>query len=403
MAEKPLVATTFRKASKRRRRTGTKLAGKAVAQILPALEQGGVERGTIDIAEAILQEGGRAIVVSNGGNLVDRLVQAGAEHIELPVHSKNPLKVPWTRRQVAHALRTCAVDLVHVRSRAPAWIAIPAARRLGLPVVTTIHNRFATTIPLKRRYNSIMARGDRVIAISSYIEGLVLKQFPSVSDRLSVIPRGVDTDVFSPEQVASSRVIRMARLLNLPDDRPIVMLPSRPSGWKGADLLVEAVNLLRERDFMVALIGAADGSKGYKQGLASRIRSYRLDDKVRLCGGVDDMPAALILADVVAMPSKSPEPFGRVAIEAQAMGCPVVAFDHGGAVESIQHGVTGWLADPLDVASLADCLGKALDLGDKGRLDLSVKARKHIAEHFSAARMRSETIAIYADLLRGAG
>ena len=401
MAKKSSDATALEQASRRRERTGTRLAGKVVVQVLPAMEQGGVERGTVDIAEAVVREGGRAVVISSGGQLVSRLLQLGGEHVELPVHRKSPIEWPVVRYRVRKELGRAGANLVHVRSRAPAWIAVPAARRMGLPVVSTVHARMRKANPLKRYYNGIMVRGDRVIAISNYIRDQVLDLYPAAEGRLSVIPRGVDMEVFSPDAIAPSRVISIKEHLSLPDDRPIIMLPGRPSDWKGADLLIEAARLVRDRDFLMVLVGAGAGGKDYLRRLNARIRDNGLMGKVSICDGVEDMPAALMLADVVAMPSKSPEPFGRVAIEASAMGCPVVAFNHGGAVESVLPGQTGWLAEPLDVGSLANCLREALSLSDRERLDLSRKAREHIAENFTSERMCDETIDIYAGLLGG--
>ena len=399
MADKPTPATTLEQAS-RRRGTGKKLAGRVIVQILPSLNQGGVERGTLEMAEAVIREGGRAVVISGGGPMVSRLLQLGAEHVKLPVGSKNPLLWPIIGSRVRRALKRCGADLVHIRSRAPGWIAIPAARRLGLPVVTTIHARMRKANPVKGLYNSVMVRGDRVIAISKYIQRLVLELYPETEDRLVVIPRGVDISIFAPDQVSPTRIIQASNLLGLPDDHPIIMLPARPSEWKGADQLIEAAGLIRDEDFFVMLVGAGDGGKDYQRGLAALIRANGLEGRVRLCEGVDDMPAVLMLADVVVMPSKSPEPFGRVAIEASAMGCPVVAFDHGGASESIKHGATGWLARPLDVQSLADCLREALDIGSHQRLLLSKNAREFVTAKFTSERMCKKTVTVYAELLR---
>ena len=400
MADHRNVSTTLRKASRRRAKTGSRLAGKAIVQILPAMEQGGVERGTVAIAEAIIREGGRAIVISNGGKQVPRLLQLGAEHIELPVHAKNPLKWPFIRWRVKRRLAQTGAQLVHVRSRAPAWIAMSAARGLGLPVVTTIHGRFVRANPFKRIYNGIMVRGDRVIAISRYIRDLVREQYPKLGDRLTVIPRGVDLEAFSPDRVGPSRVVRMSSLLSLPDGLPVVMLPARPSSWKGADVLIEAATRVKDIDFMLLLVGAADGDRDYRRRLVSKIKGSGLDGRVKLLEEVDDMPAAMMLADVVAMPSTSPEPFGRVAIESSAMGCPVVAFNHGGAVESIRHGVTGFLAKPNDAESLAVCLRDALRLDDRERLQLSRDAREFIAGNYSSEQMCDKTITVYEKLLR---
>ncbi|XDZ66663.1 glycosyltransferase family 4 protein [Alphaproteobacteria bacterium LSUCC0684] len=376
------------------------LKGKVIVQILPALNRGGVERGTVETARAIVEAGGRAVVFSTGGLLVPNLKRVGGEHIDLGVDTKNPLKWPWRRKKVREALKACGADLVHVRSRAPAWISIPAARSLGLPVVTTIHGRFAASSRLKLFYNSIMTKGDQVIAISRYVQDLAASQFSAVSSRLLVIHRGVDLDMFAAASVSPQRVVKMASMLSVPDGTPVIMLPARPTGWKGAEILIDACAMMNDMKFLVLLVGAADGSAAFQSALVRKIEEAGLTEKIRLCPSQDDMPATLMLADVVAMPSITPEPFGRVAVEASAMGRPVVAFDHGGASETVEHGVTGWLATPGDAASLADCLRRALGLNLRERRAMGKAARKRVEEKFSTAMMCAKTIALYRKLLK---
>ncbi|MGC6485314.1 MAG: glycosyltransferase family 4 protein [Candidatus Puniceispirillales bacterium] len=394
------MATTFQSSISPPLERSSQLSGKVIVQILPELEKGGVERGTIEMAAAITAAGGRAIVISHGGALVARLQRVGGEHYNLPVHSKNPLKWPGIRRKVRQILKLTGADLVHIRSRAPAWIAMPAARSLGIPVVTTIHGRFRRENPLKNVYNGKLLKSDRVIAISNHIHQQVVDVFPQMREKMKIIHRGVDTDVFSPDKVTAQRVIRMAEKLAAPDDIPIIVLPARPTVWKGAHVLIEAAAHITDEHFMILLVGALDGSPEFQKGLISTIEKVNMTSRVRLCESVDDMAAMLMLADVVAMPSLTPEPFGRVAIEASAMGCPVVAFNHGGARESIIDGVTGWLAEPVEVLSLAACLRKALGLKTAARKKLSAEARKMVQSRFTTTRMCADTIAVYADLLK---
>lgn len=394
------VATTFQSSAKSSQQRSSHLSGKVIVQILPELDSGGVERGTIEMAAAITAAGGRAIVISNGGALVARLQRVGGEHYTLATHSKNPLKWGAIRRKVKKLLKQSGADLVHIRSRASAWIAMPAAKSLGIPVVTTIHGRFRKSNFFKNIYNAKMLKADRVIAISHHIYQQVLDVSPQTHDRMKIIHRGVDIDVFSPEKIAPQRVIRMSEQLNAPDDVPIIMLPARPTVWKGAHPLVEAAAHITDEKFMILLVGALDGSTEFQKKLIATIEKANMTSRVRLCHTVDDMAAVLMLADVVVMPSLTPEPFGRVAIEASAMGCPVVAFNHGGARESIIEGVTGWLAEPVDVMSLSECLRKALSLKTAERKKLSAEARKMVKDSFTTKRMCADTISIYVDLLQ---
>ena len=392
MAAKIKPATFVKKNSK----SGS---GPVIVQIVPAMERGGVERGTVEMAEAIIAAGGKAVVISNGGAMVRHLVRAGAVHHELPVHLKNPLKWGFIRRQVRAILKSEGADLVHVRSRVPAWIALPAAKSLGLISVATVHGRFKTQSAFKRIYNGKLLKTDHVIAISNYIKGLITSQFFGVEGRLSVIARGVDTKVFDPKQVSQSRVVRFVEDNALPEDAPVVMLPARPTLWKGHEILLDALAKLSHRNFLCVLVGAADGRQNFIDRITKRGLELGLEGRFRLVKTVEDMPAALMLADVVAMPSISPEPFGRVALEAQAMGRPVIAFDHGGAAESIEPGKTGWLATPGDADSLAACIEDALALTTAERAKLAAVSRAHIEQNFSTTRMCRDTILVYMRLL----
>lgn len=399
MASSGLIFNSFGVFEKKPKKTSSKLAGKVIVQILPALGRGGVERGTVEMAEAIIRAGGKAVVISSGGALESSLQRLGAEHFTLPVDSKNPLKWMMIRRRVKSILKACQADLVHIRSRAPAWIAIKAARKLRLKVVTTIHGRFESKSPLKSYYNRIMTKSDRIITISDHVHRHVLALFPKIKDKAQVVHRGVDVGLFNANLVSAQRVVNMSERLSIPDDVPVVMLMARPSAWKGMSMLIEAMGMVNELPFLLILIGAGDGSEELQNHLINEIENAKLQSKVRMSKSIDDMPAAMMLADVVVMPSITPEPFGRVAVEASAMGCPVVAFRHGGAVETIVHGKTGWLAEPVQVKSLAEMIRTALMLNREERNKLADNARAHVDAHFSSEKMCDATIAIYRDLL----
>ena len=378
----------------------TNLKGKTILQILPNLKQGGVERGTIEMAKAIADAGGTAIVVSGGGAMVAQLQRIGVEHITLPVGSKNPLRWPSIRRKLRLIMTDNNIDLVHVRSRAPAWIAIPAAKVLKIPVVTTVHGRFKATNMFKKYYNSIMMRADRIIAISDYVSDLIIRQFPKVADKIAIIHRGVDVDLFNPKAVNAQRTINAADKLNVDENKKIIMLPARPTLWKGQEVMIAAMAKLTHKDAVLILVGAGAGRDAFQSKLMAVIANHNIQGRVILAPETNDMPAAMMLADVVVMPSLTPEPFGRVAIEAQAMGRPVVAYDHGGAVESIIAGTTGWLAKPADVDDLATAVDTALSLKPRARQQYSKRARQHVLDDFTTDLMKSKTLTIYRKLLK---
>ena len=373
-----------------------------IVQIVPQMNRGGVERGTVEVAEAIVKNGWKAVVICNGGRMENQLRRAGAEVYTLPVDTKNPLKWPSVRRKLKSVLLSVGADIVHVRSRAPAWIALPLAKSLGLASVATIHSKFVPQNFLKRIYNRKMLSADKTIAISEYVKSVIRAHYADAiaEEEITVIHRGVDLSVFDPAQVSQHRIVRLSETLNLPDDGPVVMLPARATEWKGHIPLIEAVAQLEAKDVTLLLLGAGDGHSRFVERLRTLAVKTGLDGRLRIVAGTDDMPAALMLADVVVMPSIIPEPFGRVAVEAQAMGRPVVAFNHGGACESIIDGETGWLARPGDVGDLSRCLKVALSLDPRQRTIWAKRKRAHVETSFSTAQMCEKTLAIYADFLQ---
>ena len=380
----------------------TNIVQPVIVQIVPQMNRGGVERGTVEIAEAISARGWKAVVICNGGRMENQLRRAGAEVYTLPVDTKNPLKWPAVRRRLKTVLLSVGADIVHVRSRAPAWIALPLTRAMGIHSISTIHSKFVPQNFVKRIYNQKMLSADGIIAISDYVKSVITRHYSEAvsEEAIQVIHRGVDLGVFDPAKVSQHRIVRLSETLNLPDDGPVVMLPARATEWKGHEVLIEAVASLEARDVTLLLLGAGDGHSRFIERLRALAIKTGLDGRLRIASGTDDMPAALMLADVVAMPSTIPEPFGRVALEAQAMGRPVVAFKHGGAIESILEGETGWLAEPNNVEDLARCLHLALKLGPRQRTIWAKRARAHVESAFSTRQMCEKTLEIYADFLQ---
>ena len=374
-------------------------AAPAVMQVLPRLVSGGVERGTIDVAAALVHAGWRAIVASEGGPMVRELERAGAVHITLPVATKNPLVIHRNIARLVDAIRAHRIDLVHARSRAPAWSAYYATRRAGARFMTTFHGAYKARGELKRWYNGIMARGERVIAISEFIANHVVDRYGCDPARIRMIPRGVDLVRFDPQNVSAERVIQLAREWRLPDGVPVVMLPGRLTRLKGHAILIEAMGRLGRRDLCCLLVGGDNGHARYRRELEDLIRARGLESVVRLVDHCRDMPAAFMLADVVVSASIDPEAFGRVAAEAQAMGRPVVASDHGGSREIVVPGKTGWLVRPGDAAALAAAIDEALALDADARALLARQATGRVRDEFSREQMCSATLAVYAELL----
>ncbi len=374
--------------------------GPVVMQVVPALVTGGAERGTIDIAGAIVAEGGTAIVASEGGPMEHDLKRLGALHLKMPLASKNPLVMRRNVTRLQRAIESYGVDLLHARSRAPAWSAHAAARRSGCHFVTTFHAPYNFSNALKKRYNAIMAEGERVIAISEFIAQHVREHYKVDPKKLRVIPRGVDLARFDPDRVSAERMIQLSTRWRLPDGLPLILMPGRLTRWKGQAVLLEALSHLRDLDYRCVFVGSDQGRTAYRRELEGLISQHGLEGKVSLLDECKDMPAAYMLSDVVVSASTDPEGFGRVIGEAQALGRPVVASDHGGAREQILAGQTGFLFPSGDAAALAEALRKALGLTRDERALLHSAAIARVRQHFSKDQMCAKTLAVYKEVLR---
>ncbi|MBL8589742.1 MAG: glycosyltransferase family 4 protein [Methylobacteriaceae bacterium] len=388
----------------------TQLAGRTVLQIIPELDAGGAERTTIDVAAALAEAGARPLVAAEGGRLVSELQARGGVWIPFPARTKNPLAMAAAVPKLARLIREEGVDIVHARSRAPAWVALAATRMTRTPFVTTYHGSYAGRSSVKVAYNSVMARGDVVIANSEYTAGLIAELHPVGRDRVRVIHRGTDFRKFAAGAVDPARVLALRNAWSIePDDR-IVLLSARLTAWKGHRVLIEAAKRLTERgvaDVRYILAGDDQGRSAYVREIDAAIARKNLDGIVRRVGHCEDMPAAYLASAVVAVPSTEPEAFGRVAVEAQAIGTPVVSTDLGAAPETVLAPPrapaaerTGWTVPPDDPQALADALFEALSLGATARDNLARRARAHVLKHFSLEQMIGQTLDCYVALLQ---
>ena len=365
-----------------------------IAQILPALNTGGVERGVIEISKALIDNNFKSIVISSGGHMEAQLRRTGGTHYKLDVNSKNPFRWHKIRKELKIILKNENVDLLHLCSRAPAWIAFPLGKTLKIPVITSIHMRFRKTNFFKKIYNSILIKGDLVIAISKHIEICIKNTFPKVSHKIKVVHRGVDLKLFDSLNINPARIIAQAKLIGLKDNVPVIIMASRPALWKGYSILIKALSKVN-KNFQCILIGAADGDKKFKDLLINKIIKYNLETKVKLVQSSKDIQAAMILADLIVMPSISPEPFGRIIVEAQALGKVPIAFDHGGASETIIDGKTGFLAKALSAESLAEKILLALSMKSAKRESMGNYSKKFVSKNFSHNKMCKLTLSIY--------
>ena len=370
-----------------------------ILQVLPRLDTGGVEQVVIELTAAVSRAGYRALVASAPGKLVPFVERAGGEHFSMDLASKNVLRMAWNGDQLARLIRGQQVALVHAHSRVPTFAARSAARQGKIPLVTTYHGAYSDSGAFKRRYNSIMAAGDRVIAVSNFIADLVRERHNVSDDRLRIVPGGVDPSRFDPDAVNDGRVEHLARSWRLPDGVPTIMLPARLTSWKGQEVMIRALASMRHRDPVLLLVGSAQGRETYVKMLTELARKLNIAGRVLFTGDVIDMPAAYKLADVVVNASTDPEAFGRTIVEAQAMRRMVIVTDHGAARETVRDGQTGWRVKPGDPDALAAVIDSALDLPVSTRIALGIAARTYVSEYYSTSAMQAGTIAVYQELL----
>lgn len=374
-----------------------------ILQVVPALKSGGVEIGTLQIARAIQNAGGEALVVSAGGPLVEKLESYGARHITMDLEPRNPLAIARNARKLRHLIDLEGIDLVHVRSRAPGWSAYKAACRTHVPLVTTYHAPYNAQNVLKRFYNSVMAKGDRVIAISEFVAGHILKEYGNTSwfrpDHMRIVQRGVDLEVFDPDHISEGQLKDLRAEWGIPESHKVIVLPARLTRWKGQEVLIRALSLLKSSQITAVLVGSDQGRIEYKAQLEKLVQDLDLQGRVKFVGHCHDMARVFKLADLVVSTSTDPEGFGRVMAEALAMGRPVIGTQHGGALEIIQEGLTGWYAPPQDPEALARVIEEAFAIEATAWAEIQRAARRSVKDHFSLEKMCRKTLGVYEELL----
>ncbi|MEM9285774.1 MAG: glycosyltransferase family 4 protein [Pseudomonadota bacterium] len=382
----------------------TDFEGHTLLQVIPALVSGGAERTTLEVASAFRAAGGRSVVVSSGGGMADTLEAAGSTHIRLPAASKNPLVIAENARTFALLIEAEGASIIHARSRAPAWSALMAARQTKTPFVTTYHGAYRARSWPKLLYNSVMVRGDAVIANSQFTYDAVASQYRGKryfdEAKMTVIPRGADLSRFDPSSISEARIAGPQSFFGT---GLRVLLPGRFTAWKGHEVLIDAAAEIARANphhtMSFVAIGRQDDKLDYVDGLRRKIDAAGLAGAFQLLPETDDMPAWIAAADVVVSASTEPEAFGRVAVEAQAVGRPIIATAHGGSLETVISEKTGLLVPPGDAEALAQALLSVNHLGVDGRREMGERGMSHARKKFTVDAMVASTLMIYRDLI----
>ena len=367
-----------------------------VVQVIPALDAGGAERTAVDVAAAVVAAGGQSWIATQGGRLAAEAQSRGATLVLGDFATKNPWRIMANATRLARLVQAEGIDILHARSRAPAWSAWRAARSTQCRFVATYHGIYNARNPLKRWYNAIMTRGDAIIANSAFTAAHVSREHQVPLGRIDVIPRGIDIDAFTPAHVSMQRIDAIRRQWNLEgSSSPVILLPGRLTRWKGQLDFIAALARLPDRNFTAVLAGDAQEREGYVAALQAALDSTGLSANTRIPGHCSDMPAAFMAADVIVAPSIEPEAFGRVAVEAQAMGKPLVASRLGAQTETVRDGETGFLFTPGSIDELARVIAQARSLTPTQRQGMAAKQREHVLGRYTVEAMCAATLDVY--------
>ena len=369
---------------------------KTILQVVPALVSGGIERGTLEIAKTLAQNGYKSIVLSSGGPLVDQLVENGSIHIKHDVASKNPIRIWNNARKIADIVGEHNVDIIHARSRAPAWSCGLAAKSTGTKFITTFHGIYNFNNIIKKRYNGIMTDGDVVIAVSDFVKKHIIDNYHVDESKVHVIHRGVNHREFSLDNLDEKRLNSLREKYRVPKDTPVLLLPARFTNWKGHMQLLSALELMKDQNFYCILAGDLARHPNFVQRVKDRIFNNKMQAKIQIFGNEPDIKSLYGIADIVLSTSIEPEAFGRTIIEAQAMERLVIASGIGGAAETIENGVTGYHYNPEESVELAQLIQQSIKMigTDKAKA-ITNKARESAIGKFSLDNMLSKVLQLY--------
>ncbi len=380
---------------------------KTIIQILPSLERsgGGVERGTLDIARFLKEKGYRSIILSSGGDMSEKYKHKGVEHFKIPLNKKGIINFFKVKRSFEMLVQKIRPDLVHIRSRWPAFILNKIIKNFNIPLVTSYHGTYSGNNNfLKRKYNSVMTEGDIIIAISEFISSHIKRYFPEKAERIKIVNRGIDTKYFNLKTITRVRKESFLNEISISEQKHIILLPGRLTEWKGQLAAIKAAKILSlnnpDFEFLLLIVGSEQNRKGYLKKIKKLIKQLSIDGYVLCLGNRADMPAIYSTADVVVSSSIEPEAFGRVSAEASAMGKPIIATDIGASKDIIINKKTGWLVKENDPEALAKKIIEVVKLPQNEKDKMGILARKRIKEKFEMINMLEIEVKIYEDLIK---
>ena len=378
-----------------------------VLQVIPRLGYGGAETGCYDLAHFLPERGWKSFVVTSGGELLKYIDKKKVKIFKLPVHSKNPILILFNSIILFFIILIYNIDIVHARSRVPAWSCYLAIKITFRKFVTTFHGTYNFNNKIKKFYNSIMLRSDLVIAGSNFIFSHINENygefFLKTKRKFLVIFRGINTNYFNSQKIQPLKLEKFSKQNNIDRNKFIILLPGRLTYWKGQKIFIEAIKLLSERSdipsFEAIILGGDQGRNVYKKQLLVLVQQYRLGKIIKFIDHCEEMPVAYAISNLVCSCSYEPEAFGRVSVEAQSMQIPIIASDIGGSKETIINGKTGYLFKNKDPKALADSIIMVMQKDYNSLKSIGLEGRKNVLKRFDVDKMCQTTFTEYKKLI----
>ena len=377
-----------------------------VLQVIPKLGYGGAETGCYDIAHYLPENNCESFIVTSGGELTKFIDKDKVKLIRLPVQSKNPLLIFLNTFFLIGIILFFNISIVHARSRAPAWSCLLATKLTRRKFVTTFHGTYNFSGKFKKFYNSVMLRSDLIIAGSNFIFSHIKENysnFLSSKKKFLVIFRGINVDYFDPSTKLEIDEKKLLQKWEINKEKKIILVPGRLTSWKGQELLIEAINLVKielgYEAFHVVILGSDQGRDLYKKKLIRLTEQYRLTNQIKFIEQCKDMALAYKVSDIIISPSIEPEAFGRVAVEAQSMEKLIIASNIGGSNETIVNEKTGFLFEAGDPKSLSKKIVRAITMDEISLELIRKEGRKNVMKKFNVEKMCFSTYSEYKRLL----
>ena len=379
-----------------------------VLQVIPKLGYGGAETGCYDLAHFLAEQECKSFLITSGGELLKFVRSDKVTVIRLPVHSKNPIIMFINFIIIFFIILIYNIDIVHARSRAPAWSCLWACFFARKIFVTTFHGTYNFSNKIKLFYNSVMVRSKLVIAGSNFIFNHISENYQKYLNpskkKLLVIFRGINLEYFNSKNISEKKIDALVQNWNIKKNDFIILLPGRLTRWKGQEMFITALSLLIENygknNFHAVILGSDQGRDVYSKKLLLLTERYRLNKKITFIKNCQEMPVAYKLADIAISSSVEPEAFGRVSVEAQAMNVPIVASNLGGSKETILHGKSGLLFNPEDAEELASIINKLMEMDKKSLSLIGEHGRKNVENKFNVDQMCQTTFTEYKKLIK---